>query len=106
MTGPAVSLAAELDVLARAVQGVADLLGGNEPGDMPEGHQRAAVALLGLVSARLVLVRRVMVGAEDARAILAAFNEAETPIPGDDPDITIPIRPDDGQGSCRRGARR
>ena len=103
MTAQAVSLAAELAVLARAVDGVAHLLGSDEPGDVPEDRQRAAIALLGLVGARIALVRRVVVGAAEPMSILAAFNEADTPIPSNDPDITIPIRPD---GVRRRRRRR
>jgi hypothetical protein len=102
VTAKAVSLAAELAALARAVDGIAALLGGDEPGDLPEDRQRTAVALLGLVGERLALVRRVVVGAEGARAILAAFNAAEPPLPGDDPDITIPIP---GEGGRREGRR-
>ena len=95
-----VSLAAELDVLARAVQGLTRLLDVNEVAT--EDHQREAVALLHLLGARLGHLRRAVLGAEDPRTLLTPFNAADPPNPNDDPDIRIRAWPDGAARSSRR----
>ena len=89
MTAKAVSLGAELAQLACAAQGVVTFLDADEGGDMTGEQQREAAALLWLVVERLRRLRRVVVGAEDAKGLLATFNEAEAHRPGDDPDMLL-----------------
>jgi len=101
MTAKAVSLAAELAVLTRVTQGVADFLDADEGGGVSEDHQREAVAMLRLLGARLGQLRRVVVGAQDPKALLAPFNEAEAPGAGD-LDIVLRPWPDGATRSSRR----
>ena len=102
MTIKALSLSAELAVLARAVQGLARFLDADEGGGLNEDHQREAVALLGLLGARLWQLRRAVVGAQDPKSLLAPFNEADAPRPGDDPDIYLRAWPGGATRSSRR----
>ena len=99
----AVSLAAELAVLARAVNGLARFLDVEEAGVVTEDHQREAVALLGLLGARLWQLRRASVGAQDPKSLLAPFNEADAPRAGDDPDIRLRLW---SGGAARRSGRK
>ncbi len=88
MTIKSISLGDELAVLARAAQGIVDILDA-EAGGADEDHMREAVALLCLLGARLAQLRRAVVGALDPKSLLARFNEADAPQPGDDPDIHL-----------------
>ena len=90
-TAKAVSLAAELAVLARVAQGVAAFLDAEEGGGVTEDRQREAVAMLCLLAERMALLRRAVVGAEDPKSLLAGFNEADAPRAGDDPDIRLRV---------------
>jgi hypothetical protein len=102
MTAKAVSLGAELAQLARAAQAVVTFLGADEGGGMTEEQQREAAALLCLVVERLRQLRRVVVGAENPKTLLATFNEAEAPRAGDDPDIVLRPWPDGARRCARR----
>jgi hypothetical protein len=91
-SSPKVSLASELSVLESAVNGVRIVLehltmrarGGADPCAL-EG----AIGLLAIVGARLRLCRRVVVGAEPARTILAPHNAVTDRHPADDPDVLL-----------------
>lgn len=69
---------------------------------MSEDHQREAVAVLCLLGARLWQLRRAVVGAQDPKSLLAPYNEAEAPRPGDDPDIRLRAWPGATIRSLRR----
>ena len=88
MTTKSVSLGDELAVLARAAQGIVDILDGEASG-ANEDHMREAVAMLCLLGARLSQLRRAVIGALDPKSLLAPYNEADAPQPGDDPDIHL-----------------
>jgi hypothetical protein len=89
---PKVSLASELSVLESAVNGVRSVLehaamqgrGSPDPRTL-EG----AIGLLAIVAARVRLCRRVVVGAEPARIILAPHNAVVDRHPADDPDVLL-----------------
>ena len=91
-SSPKVSLASELSVLESAVNGVRVVLehltmqagGGPDPRSL-EG----AIGLLAIVGARVRLCRRVVVGAEPARTILAPHNAVADRHPADDPDVML-----------------
>jgi len=91
-SSPKVSLASELSVLESAVNGVRVVLehltmqagGGPDPRSL-EG----AIGLLAIVGARVRLCRRVVIGAEPARTILAPHNAVTGRHPADDPDVLL-----------------
>ena len=83
-----VSLAAELAAIRRSLEAVADCLN-LETLDQPVERDRRLVAVLNLTAERIRLLRRAVVGAVDARELLAPHNESDAPTPGDDPDILL-----------------
>ena len=102
MIGKVVSLGAELILLTRAIQGVANFLDVGEIGGLTEEQKRQAVAILVVVASRVVQLRRAVIGAEDPRMLLAPHNEAEDPRPGDDPDILLRAWPNTIRARPRR----
>jgi len=91
-SSPKVSLASELSVLESAVNGVRIALehltmqaGGNPDPRALEG----AIGLLAIVAARVRLCRRVVIGAEPVRTILAPHNAVTDRHPTDDPDVLL-----------------
>jgi hypothetical protein len=105
MTGKVVSLGAELAVLARAVQGVANFLDVGEIGNLPEEQKREAVAMLAVIASRVVQLRRSVIGAQDPKTLLAPHNGAEEPRRGDDPDILLRPWPDASRARLRKRAK-
>jgi len=91
-SSPRVSLASELSVLESAVNGVRIVLehvtvqasGGPDPRAL-----ESAIGLLAIVAARVRLCRRVVIGAEPARTILAPHNAVADRHPADDPDVML-----------------
>ena len=89
---PKVSLASELSVLESAVNGVRTVLEhltvqGSEGSDRCTAE--GAIGLLAIIAARVRLCRRVVIGAEPARTILAPHNTVVDRHPGDDPDVLL-----------------
>ena len=91
-SSPKVSLSSELSVLESAVNGVRIVLehqamqgGGGPDPRVLEG----AIGLLAIVAARVRLCRRVVIGAEPARTILAPHNTVADRHPADDPDVLL-----------------
>ncbi len=83
-----VSLAAELAALRRSLEAVAECLT-LETLDQPVERDRRLAAVLNLTAERVRLLRRAVVGAVDARELLAQHNESDAPALGDDPDILL-----------------
>ena len=87
-----VSLASELFVLESSVNGVRVLLEHltiQANGRVDPHTLESAVSLLAIVSARVRLCRRVVIGAEPARTILARHNSVVDRHPADDPDVLL-----------------
>jgi hypothetical protein len=91
-SSPRVSLASELSVLESSVNGVRIVLEhltmlGSEGPD----HRtlEGAIGLLAVVAARVRLCRRVVIGAEPARTLLALHNTVVDRRAADDPDILL-----------------
>ena len=84
-----VSVGAELAAIRRVPGGGGGL---SQHGDIrpdPVERDRRLVAVLNLTAERIRLLRRSVVGAVDARELLAPHNESDAPTPGDDPDILL-----------------
>jgi hypothetical protein len=87
-----VSLSSELSVLESAVNGVRIVLEHvtMHAGGSPDPHAlESAVGLLAIVAARVRLCRRVVIGAEPARTIVAPHNVVVDRHPADDPDVLL-----------------
>lgn len=87
-----VSLASELSVLESAVSGiriVLEQLTMQASGRPDPRAIEAAIGLLTIVTARVRLCRRVVIGAEPARTILAPHNAVADRHPADDPDVLL-----------------
>jgi hypothetical protein len=97
-----VSVGAELAVLHRAVQGVADSLDVEKIEPDAEAAKQAS-AVLNLIASRLRHLRRAIVGAEDPVSLVAPHNVVtDEPLPGDDPDVLL----EEGGGARLVGRRR
>ena len=90
-SSPKVSLASELSVLESAVNGVRIVLEHlTVQASSPDPRAlEGAVGLLAIVAARVRLCRRVVIGAEPARTILAPHNAVADRHPADDPDVLL-----------------
>jgi hypothetical protein len=91
-SSPRVSLASELSVLESSVNGVRILLEHLTMKGSVSPDPRAldgATGLLAIVAARVRLCRRVVIGAEPARTILAPHNIVVDRHPADDPDVLL-----------------
>ena len=89
-----VSLAAELSHLGDAVNAGTLLSQAMVEGTLSTAEATAQApsaitAVLGLVHARLMQVRRVLRGAEDPEDIRTSSNATGEPQPGDDPDVVL-----------------
>jgi hypothetical protein len=87
-----VSLASELSVLEASVNGVRivlEHLSMQAAGSPDPRALESAVGLLTMVAARVRLCRRVVIGAEPARIILAPHNTVVDRHPADDPDVLL-----------------
>jgi len=91
-SSPKASLASELSVLESALNGVRvvlEHLTTQAGGDPDPSALEGAIGLLAIVGARVRLCRRVVVGAEPARTILAPHNAVADRHPADDPDVLL-----------------
>jgi hypothetical protein len=91
-SSPRVSVASELSVLEAAVNGVQVVLEHlrTQPnGSLDLRALDGATGLLAIVAARVRLCRRVVIGAEPARTILAPHNAVADRHPADDPDVLL-----------------
>jgi hypothetical protein len=91
-SSPRVSLASELSVSESAVDGVRILLehvAVQASGSPDPRALKSAIGLLAIVAARVRLCRRVVIGAEPARTILAPHNAVAARHPADDPDVML-----------------
>ena len=89
---PRVSLASELSVLESSVDGVRivlEQLTTHASGTPDPRALDSAIGLLAIVAARIRLFRRVVIGAEPARTILAPHNTVVDRHPADDPDVLL-----------------
>ncbi|GEL71100.1 hypothetical protein [Myxococcus virescens] len=89
-----VSLAAELSHLGDAVSAATLLSQAVTEGALSTAEATvqapsAVTAVLGLVHARIMQLRRVLHGAEDPADILTPHNATGEPQPGDDPDVRL-----------------
>jgi hypothetical protein len=91
-SSPRVSLASELSVLEASLNGVRIVLEHltTQPSGSPDTRAiESAIGLIAVIAARIRLCRRVVIGAEPARTILAPHNAVVDRHPGDDPDILV-----------------
>jgi hypothetical protein len=87
-----VSVASELSVLESAINGVRITVEYVVTQASSSADRRALesiVGLLAVVAARIRLCRRVVIGAEPARVILAPHNTVIERHPADDPDVFL-----------------
>lgn len=90
MAPPRVSLAAELANLAAVLEGAERLAE-----DLTAGSRDLQVltATVGIVRTRLLLLRKVVIGAADTALVLDRRNRVDSVHAGDDPDVLLIVSP-------------
>lgn len=91
---PKVSLASELADIAAVLEGIevqAEDLAHGEVAATRDLHVLAAT--VGMVRARLLLLRKVVIGATDAALVLDRRSRVDSVHEGDDPDVLLPTLP-------------